>query len=129
MGVYVKNLAELNSKDLPHVGGKNASLGEMIQNLSSVGVSVPGGFATTSQAFQLFLSENNLKDEIDQSLDALDVDDIGALKKCGEKIRNLILQANLPDQIEQDIRQAYTKLEEQVSKNIAARLVKTMGLF
>ena len=119
MGVYVKNLAELNSKDLPHVGGKNASLGEMIQNLSSVGVSVPGGFATTSQAFQLFLSKNNLKDEIDYSLDALDVDDIGALKKCGEKIRNLILQSKLPDQIEQDIRQAYTNLEEQVSKNIA----------
>ena len=119
MGVYVKNLAELNSKDLPHVGGKNASLGEMIQNLSSVGVSVPGGFATTSQAFQLFLSENNLKDEIDQSLDALDVDDISALKNCGKKIRNLILHSNLPGQIEQDIRQAYTKLEEQVSKNIA----------
>ena len=119
MGAYVKNLAELNSKDLPNVGGKNASLGEMIQNLSSVGVSVPGGFATTSQAFQLFLSENNIKEKIDQSLDALDIDDISALKKCGENIRNLIIHSNLPNQIEQDIRQAYTKLEEQVSKNIA----------
>ena len=119
MSIYIKNLAELNSQDLPDVGGKNASLGEMIQNLSSLGVTVPGGFATTSQAFQLFLAENNLKQEIDQRLDALDVDDIGALKKCGEKIRGMVLNSRLPDQLEQDIRQSYSSLENQVTENIA----------
>ena len=119
MNTYVKNLAALSSKDLPDVGGKNASLGEMIQNLSSLGVTVPGGFATTSQAFQLFLTENNLKQEIDESLDALDVDDIGALKKCGDRIRNLVLDAILPEQLEQEIRQSYIDLENQVSQNVA----------
>ena len=119
MNTYVKNLAALSSQDLPDVGGKNASLGEMIQNLSSLGVTVPGGFATTSQAFQLFLTENNLKQEIDESLDALDVDDIGALKKCGDRIRNLVLDAKLPEQLEQEIRQSYLDLENQVSQNVA----------
>ncbi len=119
MNAYVINLAELNSNDLEKVGGKNASLGEMIQNLSSVGVMVPGGFATTSEAFQLFLAENNLKDEIDQRLNSLNVDDISALTKCGKEIRDSVLNAELPQQLDQHIRQAYEALEQQVHLNVA----------
>ncbi len=119
MNDYVINLAKLSSNDLPDVGGKNASLGEMIQNLSSVGVSVPGGFATTSDAFQMFLEENRLKDEIDQRLRSLDVDNISALSKCGDEIRNLMFNANLPKALEQDIRSAYENLESAVCPEVA----------
>jgi len=79
MNRYVINLAELSAHDLPKVGGKNASLGEMIQHLSSAGVCVPGGFATTAEAFQIFLAQNNLEKKIAQELDALNVDDIAQL--------------------------------------------------
>lgn len=119
MNNYVINLAELSSKDLPDVGGKNASLGEMIQNLGSVGVSVPGGFATTSNAFQIFLQDNNLKDEIDQRLNKLDVDNISALTTCGDEIRNLVLKAKLPAALEQDVRAGYKNLESITSPNAA----------
>ena len=119
MSKYVVNLAELNSNDLPKVGGKNASLGEMIQNLSSVGVSVPGGFASTSEAFQLFLTENKLKDKIDQRLKKLNVDDINALTQCGKDIRGSILGADLPKAIEGDIRKAYQNLENTVQPGVS----------
>jgi len=119
MNDCVINLANLTSKDLEDVGGKNASLGEMIQNLSSVGVLVPGGFATTSKAFQMFLQENNLKDNIDQRLSSLDVDDISALSKCGDEIRNLVLNAKLPESLEQDVRAAYKNLESATCPNAA----------
>ncbi len=119
MNNNVINLAQLSSDDLPDVGGKNASLGEMIQNLSSVGVSVPGGFATTSNAFQMFLHENNLKNEIDKRLSNLDVDDISALSKCGDEIRNLMIKANLPEVLEQDIRASYKSLESNICPNAA----------
>ena len=94
-------------------------LGEMIQNLSSVGVSVPGGFATTSNAFQMLLQENNLKDEIDQRLSSLDVDNISALSKCGDEIRNLMLNVKLPAALEQDVREAYKQLESTICSNAA----------
>ena len=80
---------------------------------------MPGGFATTSDAFQLFLQENQLKDKIDQRLNSLDVDDIGALTQCGDEIRNLVLSANLPKALEQDIRSAYKDLESTTSSNAA----------
>jgi len=119
MNNCVINLANLTSKDLEEVGGKNASLGEMIQNLSSVGVAVPGGFATTSDAFQMYLKENNLKDKIDQQLSSLDVDDISALSKCGEEIRTLILNADMPKALEQDIRAAYKEMEASLRAGVA----------
>lgn len=119
MNDCVINLANLNSNDLPDVGGKNASLGEMIQNLSSVGVLVPGGFATTSDAFQMFLKENHLKDQIDQRLSSLDVDNISALSKCGDEIRDLIINATLPKALEQDIHTAYKNLESLVRPEVA----------
>ncbi|MFB0998707.1 MAG: PEP/pyruvate-binding domain-containing protein, partial [Colwellia sp.] len=82
----------LGMNDVDRVGGKNASLGEMISNLSNVGVQVPGGFATTSYAFNEFLEQSGINDKIYQLLDNLDVDDLTALSKSGETIRNWIIE-------------------------------------
>ena len=119
MNRYIINLADINSQDLPEVGGKNASLGEMIQHLSSVGVSVPGGFATTSNAFQEFLTKNDLQTKIASELDRLNVDDIAKLSLTGEKIRNWILSSELPSELHDAIKTSYQTLEKHVRPNIA----------
>ncbi|MFQ3276033.1 MAG: pyruvate,water dikinase, partial [Colwellia sp.] len=80
----------LGMNDVDRVGGKNASLGEMISNLANVGVQVPTGFATTSFAFNEFLEQSGINEKIYQLLDDLDVDDISALGKCGAIIRQWI---------------------------------------
>ena len=99
MQPYVIKLEELGMDDVDIVGGKNASLGEMISNLSGLGVSVPGGFATTSAAYRDFLSANGLDKKISKVLDELDVDDIDALTSAGDTIRNWILETPLPDRL------------------------------
>ncbi len=73
---------ELSMKDLPLVGGKNASLGEMISNLSAAGVRVPGGFATTATAFRRFMQANGLQSRVDELLDSLEVEDVNALARA-----------------------------------------------
>ena len=93
--------------DVERVGGKNASLGEMISNLTSAGVSVPNGFATTADAYREFLSHEGLDVRIQEALDHLNVDDIRALTETGAKIRNWILEAPLPPQLEADVRTAF----------------------
>jgi pyruvate,water dikinase len=98
--------------DVERVGGKNASLGEMISNLTSAGVSVPNGFATTADAYREFLSYEGLDSRIQQALNDLNVDDIRALTETGAKIRNWILDAPLPPQLEADVRTAFAKLQE-----------------
>jgi pyruvate,water dikinase len=98
--------------DVERVGGKNASLGEMISNLTSAGVSVPNGFATTADAYREFLSHEGLDVRIQEALDHLNVDDIRALTETGAKIRNWILEAPLPPQLEADVRTAFAKLQE-----------------
>src|ERR1700729_3504149 len=80
-------LDQLRLSDLGKVGGKNASLGEMIGNLSKLGVSVPGGFATTSDAFQKFIAQSGLADRIQKKLADLNVDDVDSLTKAGSGIR------------------------------------------
>jgi pyruvate,water dikinase len=92
------------------VGGKNASLGEMISNLAGAGVSVPGGFATTAQAYRDFLELSGLNDQIHAALDALDVDDVNALAKTGAQIRQWIMEAEFPEQLNSEIRTAFAKL-------------------
>ncbi len=96
--------------DVPVVGGKNASLGEMISNLSNLGVTVPGGFATTAEAFRVFLIEAGLKQKIDTKLIELDVDDVNALAQAGKEIRQWVVDAPLPEQLESQIRQSYEAL-------------------
>ena len=119
MNRYVINLAELSAHDLPKVGGKNASLGEMIQHLSSAGVCVPGGFATTAEAFQIFLAQNNLEKKIAQELDALNVDDIAQLSNSGEKIRSWVQDLTLPNELQAAVTNSYHALEKQVRPNVA----------
>lgn len=96
--------------DLGKVGGKNASLGEMIGNLAKLGVSVPGGFATTADAFQTYLEKSGLAKRIQERLATLDVDDVDELTRGGKEIRSWIVDTALPADLEQAIRDAYIKL-------------------
>ncbi len=107
---YVVSLDKLGKDDVEHVGGKNASLGEMISNLAGAGVSVPGGFATTAQAYRDFLELSGLNQQIHDALDALDVDDVNALAKTGAKIRQWIMEAEFPEKLNAEIRTAFATL-------------------
>ncbi|WP_061007557.1 phosphoenolpyruvate synthase [Vibrio sp. CUB2] len=102
----------LSMDDVDKVGGKNASLGEMVSNLANVGVSVPNGFATTSYAFNQFLDHEGLDERIHQLLDELDVKDVEALRKTGATIRQWVLEAPFPTDLEQDIRDNYKELTD-----------------
>ena len=107
---YVVSLDKLGVHDVEHVGGKNASLGEMISNLAGAGVSVPGGFATTAQAYRDFLELSGLNAQIHAALDALDVDDVNALAKTGSQIRQWIMDAEFPEKLNEEIRTAFAEL-------------------
>ncbi|MGO4002800.1 phosphoenolpyruvate synthase [Pseudomonas fluorescens] len=107
---YVVSLDKLGKHDVEHVGGKNASLGEMISNLAGAGVSVPGGFATTAQAYRDFLELSGLNQQIHDALDALDVDDVNALAKTGAQIRQWIMEAEFPEKLNAEIRTAFAAL-------------------
>ncbi|MDG1751582.1 MAG: phosphoenolpyruvate synthase [Thalassotalea sp.] len=115
MQEYVLWYEELGMGDVDRVGGKNASLGEMISNLSNVGVQVPGGFATTSFAFNEFLEQSGLNDKIYQLLDKLDVSDIHALGECGNTIRQWVIDTPFLPEMQRDIEKAYDKLAGEFS--------------
>jgi pyruvate,water dikinase len=108
---YVLWYQELGMHDVGRVGGKNASLGEMISNLSNAGVQVPGGFATTAEAFNAFLEQSGLEAKIHETLDALDVEDIGALTEAGKNIRQWIIDTPFQPQLEDAIRDAFVTLQ------------------
>ena len=103
-------LHALRLNDLARVGGKNSSLGEMIGHLANLGVSVPGGFATTSEAFKDFIAHNTLHQRIFDRLATLDVEDVPALNAAGGEIRQWVIEAPLQPQLEADIRTAYVQL-------------------
>jgi len=103
-------LDNLRMTDLGKVGGKNASLGEMIGNLAKLGVSVPGGFATTADAFQQYLDKSGVAKRIRARLDGLDVEDVEALTAAGKEIRSWVTETPLPQDLDQAIRDAYAKL-------------------
>lgn len=107
---YVVSLDKLGVHDVEHVGGKNASLGEMISNLAGAGVSVPGGFATTAQAYRDFLEQSGLNERIHAALDALDVDDVNALVKTGAQIRQWVMEAEFPERLNAEIRTAFAEM-------------------
>jgi len=100
----------LGMNDVARVGGKNASLGEMISSLSKSDIKVPNGFATTAEAYRIFLQQEQLNQRIENSLAQLDINDVNALAKTGAEIRQWIIQTNLPTQLETDIRAAYAQL-------------------
>jgi pyruvate,water dikinase len=106
-------------QDLERVGGKNASLGEMIGQLGNLGVSVPTGFATTAQAFRDFLSRSGLADRIHEKLDLLDVADVTALAEAGREIRSWIMQTSFQPELEEGIDRAWHQLCEQAGKEPA----------
>ncbi len=108
---------QINLTDLPQVGGKNSSLGEMISQLSNSGINVPGGFATTSDAFRDFIQQAKLEKKIQDMLNNLDVYDVHALKKTGSQIRQWVMDATLPERLEQDIRLAYQQLVKKYGKD------------
>src|SRR5690606_30749575 len=103
-------LHELRLADLGQVGGKNSSLGEMIGQLSHLGVSVPGGFATTADAFRRFIAHNDLSKRIFDRLATLDVEDVDALVKAGAEIRGWVIDAPLQPELDKAVREAYRKL-------------------
>ncbi|MCX2840077.1 phosphoenolpyruvate synthase [Microbulbifer thermotolerans] len=107
---FTIDFAHLGMGDVDKVGGKNASLGEMISALSGAGVSVPGGFATTAEAFRTFLVHENLEQRIAERLQALNVEDVAALAEAGEEIRGWILNTPFPSQLEREIREGYEAL-------------------
>ncbi len=121
MEPYVIKLAELGMNDVETVGGKNASLGEMISNLSNLGVAVPGGFATTAAAYRAFLATDGLDQRIAALLDNLDVDDIDALLKAGETVRQAILETPLPDRLRTDIQAAWDEMSAGTDIAVAVR--------
>src|SRR6185503_11723532 len=108
-------LKDMRLADLAQVGGKNASLGEMTAALAAAGIRVPGGFATTAEAFREFLTANDLERRIAEKLKALDCSDVDALAACGKQIRSWITEAPFPADVEKDIRSHYQELEKQTS--------------
>jgi pyruvate,water dikinase len=119
MTQYIAWFDQLTMHDVALVGGKNASLGEMISHLSQAGVNVPAGFATTTEAYREFLNVNGLTDRINQLLNGLDVDDTQALSAAGKAIRGWVLNATLPDALLQAVSQAYEKLAANSGENVS----------
>lgn len=109
----------LGMHDVNRVGGKNASLGEMISNLANAGVEVPGGFATTSLAFNQFLEQSGVNERIYQMLDGLDVDDVNALAKAGAQIRQWVIDTPFQPELEQAIREAYQQLHPDLNQDVS----------
>ncbi|GAA5335060.1 MULTISPECIES: phosphoenolpyruvate synthase [Thermus] len=113
---WVRFFHEVGLEDVPLVGGKNASLGEMIRELAPLGVRVPGGFATTSEAYWYFLEHNGLKEAIAQELMGLDVEDPRALQGASRRLRNLILKGEYPKDLKEEILSAYRRLSEEAGE-------------
>jgi pyruvate,water dikinase len=119
MDDFVVDLKSVGMQDVHRVGGKNASLGEMITALSDSGVRVPGGFATTADAYRDFIRINNLGKKISQALATLDADDVNALAQTGGEIRRWIMNAPLGDRLQNEISEFYRAMEAQYGQNVA----------
>ncbi|MFU8830981.1 MAG: phosphoenolpyruvate synthase [Wenzhouxiangella sp.] len=119
MTEYILWLDELGMKDLEKVGGKNSSLGEMISHLSGLGVSVPGGFATTADAFREFLDQSGLAGRIQDTLKTLDSEDTRALAATGTRIRQWIMETPLQPPLEKAIREAWETMKQRYGENLA----------
>ncbi len=115
---YIRFFSELSIRDIESVGGKNASLSEMYRELSPYGIKVPNGFATTSEAYKYFIQYNKLEIPISEALNSLDINNTHSLIETGEKIRQWILNATLPDDLISEIKQAYQQLETQYHQGV-----------
>ena len=119
MQEFVVWYQDLGMHDVPRVGGKNASLGEMISNLANAGVQVPGGFATTAYAFNQFLEQSGLNERIYQLLDGLNVDDVNALAKAGAQIRQWVIDTPFQAEFEQAIQTSYQQLQHDCAEDVS----------
>jgi len=119
MSQNIKWFKEITIEDVAQVGGKNASLGEMYQSLTSEGVRVPNGFAVTSHAYTYVLDANNAWEKLHALLDNLDVNNVDALQSAGKKCREIVYNAKLPDDLREDILQAYKKLKEEYGETLS----------
>ncbi|PKV75211.1 phosphoenolpyruvate synthase [Pontibacter ramchanderi] len=119
MEPFIKHFKDISYKDLSMVGGKNASLGEMYNQLNPEGILVPDGYATTSAAYWHFLEQNKLTERLSELLNSLDTDNFHNLAAVGEQARKLILNARLPDDIRQAIAEGYTYLTSEYGQNIS----------
>jgi pyruvate, water dikinase len=118
MNDFVKWFEELRIEDVPSVGGKNASLGEMIRNLGTKGVSVPGGFAITAYAYKYTIDKAGIDQKIREILSDLNTHDVTNLAERGQKIRDLIKNTPLPQELSDEIRKYYREMEQRYSKNV-----------
>ena len=119
MSEYILWLHDVEMSDVDRVGGKNASLGEMLRNLTADGgVKVPGGFATTAHAYREFLAHEGLAERINQTLNALDVDDVGKLAETGRQIRRWVMETPFPPVLDDAIEQAYAVLEREYGTEV-----------
>ena len=116
---YVRFFEEFGIDDVPLVGGKNASLGEMLRNLSSQGVRVPHGFAITAQAYRYMLEEAGAWDRLHAELDELDPADVAALARKGKRAREIVYGAGLPDDLAAEILDAYRKLQQEYGEEVS----------
>jgi len=115
MSEYIMNFSEITMDNLAQVGGKNASLGEMFQKLTSKGINIPDGYATTSEAYWDFLDENNIRENLTEILNKLDRKEFSNLHQIGKEARNIVLNARIPDNLRNELNTAYENL---VSKYI-----------
>ena len=121
MSAWVIPFEQLRAGDIERVGGKNASLGEMIGSLASLHVRVPGGFATTAEGFRRFLAQGGLEARIHAALDALDVDDVEKLAATGARIREWVLATPFPQELQSEVLAAYRQLGEGRDLSVAVR--------
>jgi pyruvate, water dikinase len=119
MSQYVRFFEEFGITDVPLVGGKNASLGEMYRELSSGGVRVPNGFATTAEAYRYMLEEAGARDELHAALDDLDPTDVSDLARRGKRAREIVYGAGIPEDLASEIRAGYRRLQEQYGEDVS----------
>ncbi len=125
---YVLKFGEVDKKDIPLVGGKNASLGEMIAALSSKGVSVPGGFALTTKAYWFFIKENELAPKLEKVFKDFNPDSIKSLQIVGKKARRLISKAKFPEELKEQVGEYYEELSERYGKKEVSVAVRSSGV-
>jgi len=118
---YLIWFRDLSIEDTPLVGGKNAALGEMYGSLTKLGINVPNGFALTAKAYWHFLENSGIKEKIEEILKDLNHEDINDLQRRGEKLRETILDAELPQELKDLIKENYLKLTENGSRDVAVR--------
>lgn len=120
MSKYTVSYKKIAHKDLPHVGGKNASLGEMIKSLSKKGVAVPGGFAVTTDSYWAFLNENKIVEELKEILKSYDRSSTKSLRETGKKARQAVMKGSFPVKVEEAIRSSYREMcKEYGVKNVS----------